>query len=92
MEVEIEVQEVEWPLSLLAVKFLGQHEVLEVAMVRPNPYVMSSAFDEVSPFFKCANGGEHLFVVDFIVSFYCIEAFQEEGNWVPFVVFLQELW
>jgi hypothetical protein len=34
-----------------------------------------SAFNEVLPFFECANDGKHFFVVDFIVAFYCIETF-----------------
>jgi hypothetical protein len=60
-------------------------------MVCPNLYVVSSAFNEVSPFFKRVNDGEHFFVIDFIVAFYRIETFREEGNWVSFVIFLQEL-
>ena len=60
-------------------------------MVRPNFYVVSGAFDEVPPFFECANDGEHFFVVDFIVALYRVEAFREEGDWVPFVVFLRKL-
>jgi hypothetical protein len=62
------------------VKFLGRHEVLEVAMVRPNLYVVSGAFDEVPPFFECANDGEHFFVVDFIVAFYCIDVRATSDN------------
>jgi hypothetical protein len=60
-------------------------------MVCPNLYAVSGAFDEVPPFFERTNDVEHLFVIDFVVALYCIEAFREEGNWVPFVVFLREL-
>jgi hypothetical protein len=48
---------------------------------------MFGAFGEVSPLLQGSDDGEHFLVVDFVVAFHQVEAFGEEGDWVPLVIF-----
>jgi len=51
MKQEVESSQMQGPMSLTTVKFLGRHEILEVLVIGPDFYQMSRFFQEVPPLF-----------------------------------------
>ncbi|KAG6892832.1 hypothetical protein C0993_002772, partial [Termitomyces sp. T159_Od127] len=43
---------------------------------------MPGALQEMPPFFKGLDDGQHFLVVDLVVVLYCIQAFGVEGHWM----------
>jgi hypothetical protein len=74
MQYEIKVREVQRPLYLSLIELLGRAEILQVLMVHPYFHLMSSAFQEMSPFFETVNNCKHLLVMDLVVLLDCTEA------------------
>ena len=60
-------------------------------MVCPNFELVPHAFKEMLLFFKGADNGEHLFIMDLVVPFYCIEALRVEGYGMLLTVLLEFL-
>jgi len=48
---EVEPSQMQRPMGLTTVKFLGCHEILEVLVVSPDLYWMGCSFQEVSSLF-----------------------------------------
>ncbi|KAG6858548.1 hypothetical protein C0993_005500, partial [Termitomyces sp. T159_Od127] len=44
---------------------------------------MPGALQEMLPFFKGPDDGQHLLVMDLVVALYRIQAFGVEGHWMP---------
>jgi hypothetical protein len=59
----------------MLIEFLGDSKVFEVIVVSPDLYGVVSIFEVVSLLFKSSDDGEHLSVVDLIISLYRIECF-----------------
>ncbi|KAG6867966.1 hypothetical protein C0993_008953 [Termitomyces sp. T159_Od127] len=85
---EVKVGQVQRPLGLLTVELLGCPEVLEVLVISPNLKLMLGTLQEVPPFFKELDDGQHLLVVDLVVALYCVQAFGVEGHWMPLPIIL----
>jgi len=51
VEQEVEPSQMQRPMGLTTVKFLGCHEILEVLVVGPDLYQMDHSFQEVSLLF-----------------------------------------
>jgi len=51
MKQEVESSQMQEPMSLVMVKFLGCHEILEVLVVGPDFHWMGCAFQKVPPLF-----------------------------------------
>lgn len=91
MQGEIKARQIEGPSGLLLVEFLGHHEVLQVLVVGLDLGLMTGSLQEMPPLFQCTDNGEHLFVVNLIVSFHCVQAFGVEGNGMPFPIAIRKL-
>ena len=85
---QVEVGQVQGPLSLTAIELLCHPEVLEVLVVCPNFELVPCALKEVPPLFKGADNGEHLLVMDLIVSLHCVQALGVEGYGMPLTILL----
>jgi len=70
---------------LATVEFLSRYEVLQVLVVRPDFYQVSSSFQKVSPFFQGTDDSEHLLVMDLVVPFHWKQGFAVESYRVPLV-------
>jgi hypothetical protein len=55
-------------------------------VVCPDLYRVASSFKVMSPLFEPSDDGEHLGIMDLIISLYRVECFRQEGNWVPGIV------
>ena len=67
---------------MATVEFLSHHEVLQVLVVCPDLHWVLGSFQKIPLLFQCANDGEHLFVVDFVVPFHQRQGFAVEGHQV----------
>jgi len=67
------------------VEFLSRHEVLQVLVVRPDFYQVSSSFQKVPLFFQRTDDSKHLLVMDLVVPFHQRQGFAVEGYQVPLV-------
>jgi hypothetical protein len=76
---------------LASIELLSDAKVFEILVVCPDPYRVASSFKVMSPLFESSDDGEHLSIVDFIVSLDRIECFRQEGNWVPGIIIAQLL-
>ncbi|KAG5726374.1 hypothetical protein E4T56_gene18943 [Termitomyces sp. T112] len=81
--IEVEVGKVKGPLGLLAVELLGCPKVFEVLMLHSDLKLMLCAFQEVPPLLKQPDDGQHLLVMDLIVSLYQVYALGVEGHQMP---------
>jgi len=84
-QLEVKASQVQRPTGLAMVEFLSRHEVLQVLVVHPDFYRVSSSFQKVPPFFQCTDDSEHLLVMDLIVPFNWRQGFAVESYWVPLV-------
>jgi len=76
---------VQRPTGLATVEFLSHHEVLQVLVVHPDFYRVSSSFQKVPLFFQGADDSEHLLVMDLVVSFHRRQGFAVESYQVSLV-------
>ena len=51
----------------MTVEFLSRHEVLQILVVRPDLYGMSSSFQEVPSLLQCTDDSEHLLVMNLVI-------------------------
>ena len=91
VECEVKLGKVQRPPSLLSVQLLGGMEVLKVLVAHPNLKLAWGAFEVVPAFLQCMDDCQHLLVMDFVVLLDRAEAFGEEGDWVPFSTFSDEV-
>ncbi|KAG6873971.1 hypothetical protein C0993_000909, partial [Termitomyces sp. T159_Od127] len=68
------------PPGLLTVELLGRPEILKILVISSNLKLMPGALQEMPPFFKGSDDGQHLLVMDLIVALYHIQAFGVEGH------------
>ncbi|KAG6859798.1 hypothetical protein C0993_003471, partial [Termitomyces sp. T159_Od127] len=54
-----------------------------ILVIGPNLKLMPGALQEVPPFLKGPDDGQHLLVMDLVVALYRIQAFGVEGHWMP---------
>ena len=85
-QLEVKVGQVQRPVSLVTVKFLSCHEVLQVLVVCPDLYQMSGSLQEMSLLFQCVDNSKHLLVMDLIVLFHQSQGFAVEGHRVLFLL------
>jgi len=83
-QLEVEASQVQRPTGLATVEFLGCYKVLQVLVVHPDFYRVSSSFQKVPPLFQRADDSEHLFVMDLVVLFHWGQEFAVESHWMPF--------
>jgi len=84
-QLEVEAGQIQRPTGLAAVEFLSRHEVLQVLVVRPDFYQVSSSFQKVPPFLQRMDDSEHLLVMDLVVPFHRRQGFAVESYGVPLV-------
>jgi hypothetical protein len=72
---EIEPRQVQRPMSLMTVQFLGRHEVFEVLVIYPDLNLVLSTLEEVSPLLECTHHHQHLLAMDLVVMLYGTKAF-----------------
>jgi hypothetical protein len=60
---------------LASIELLSDSKIFKVLVVGPDLYMVASTFEVMSPLFKPSDDGEHLGVMDLIISLYRIECF-----------------
>ena len=85
---EVEVGQVQGPLSLTAIELLFHPEILKVFVVCPNFKLVPCALKEMPPLSGGADNSKHLLVMGLIVPLYCIQALRVEGYGMPLTVLL----
>jgi len=86
-QLEVEASQVQRLPGLATVEFLSRHEVLQVLVVRPDFYQVTSSFQKVPLLFQHTDDSEYLFVMDLVVPFHRRQGFAIESHWVPFFFF-----
>jgi hypothetical protein len=86
-EVEIETAEVQGPPCLSAREVLCHMPVFQVSMIGDNVERLRETLQIVSPVFEGTDDGEHLFVVDLVISFCFNHGLGPEGDRMLEVVF-----
>jgi len=84
-QLEVKASQVQRPTGLATVEFLSHHKVLQVLVVCPDFYWVSSFFQKVPPFFQRMDDSEHLLVMDLVVPFHRRQGFAVESYQVPLV-------
>jgi hypothetical protein len=60
---------------LASIELLSDVNIFEIFVVCPDLYRVASSFKVMSPLFEPSNDGEHLSIVDLVVSLNRIECF-----------------
>src|ERR1700759_95726 len=87
LQCEIKTSEINRPASLSAIEITRRHEVLQVLVVSTNVDRVIRTFEEMTPFFKCANNSEHFLVVNLVIPFYRAQSTRVKSNWMPLIIF-----
>ena len=70
IEGKVKVDQIEKPLCLPIVQLSYGYKILQVLVVHPDLYQMSSTFQEMSSLLQNMNDGQYLFVIDLVILFY----------------------
>jgi hypothetical protein len=65
---------------LASVELLSSSKIFKILVVGPDLYRVESSFKVMSPLFEPSDDGEHLSVMDLVISLYQVECFRQEGN------------
>ena len=79
-QLEVKASQVQRPTGLTTVEFLGRHKVLQVLVIHPDFYQVSSSFQKVPSLFQCMDDSEYLFVMDLVVPFHWGQGFAVESH------------
>jgi len=84
---KVELEKVLGPLCLPLGQHLGSRKILKVLMIY-NIDGIGRTFQIVSPNLESFKDGKQFLVMCVIVQLYCSESMRVKGNWVNFIIFI----
>jgi len=85
---KVELGEILRPPRLPPGQYLGNKKILKVLMIRNNIDGIGQTFQIVLPNLESFEDGKQFLIICVVVQLYCSESARVKGNWVNFIIFI----
>ena len=85
---KVELGEVLGPLHLSLGQYLGSRKILKILIIRNNIDGIGQTFQIVSPNLEGFKDGKQFLVMCVVVQLYHSESARVKGNWMNFIIFI----